>query len=374
MLDRELMAQYKELQRAAAESRVLLYTVLLEQVGYEVSRGETRAEIKRPPGLVEMEASKLEGLATIASMTGGMFFNAAGKAAGIFDRIQSEVTSFYQLALDSSPADADGKQHDVKVRVNRSGLAVRAPEHVAVGKPPKTAPPRDRLAEALQHPTDVPDVPLAVTTYSTHGASGLIQVILSAEIGAPNGAAPAEWAYAITQPGQAALVRRGRIPAGPGGPQMISTTVELKPGAYRLRVAAVDAEDRIGVLDVPFTAGYQTVAGTTMSDLVVGAVSSGEFEPRRRLSGSEDIIAMLQVVGGSASATGGVLQLIPAGSARSVLSVPFSIRSAPSADAPTTLQARASLASVPPGRYTASAALQINGQPLTRTDRVIEIK
>ena len=56
--DRELVAQYKELQRAAAESRVVLYSVLLEQVGDEVSRGETRPEMKRPPGLVEMEPSK----------------------------------------------------------------------------------------------------------------------------------------------------------------------------------------------------------------------------------------------------------------------------------------------------------------------------
>ena len=372
--DRELMAQYKELQRAAAESRVVLYSVLLEQVGDEVSRGETRPEMKRPPGLVEMEPSKGEGLATIGSMTGGMFFNAAGKAGGIFDRIQSEVSSFYQLALESSPADADGKEHDVKVRVNRTGLDVRAPAHVAVGKPPKTAPPRDRLAEALQQPTDVPDVPLAVTTYSTHGASGLIQVLLSAEVGAPNAAAPVEWAYAISQPGKEGFVGRGRIPAGSSRPQMVSTSVELQPGAYRLRVAAVDAEDRIGVLDVPFTAGYQTAAGAMLSDLVVGVVAGGQFEPRRRLAISEDITAILQIAGGSAGVTGGVLQLIPAGSARPVLSVPLSIRPSPSADGPTTLQAQASLASVPPGRYTASAALQISGQPSTRTDRVIEIK
>ena len=208
-------------------------------------------------------------------MTGGMFFNAAGNGAGIFDRIQSEVTSFYQLAIESSPADADGKERDVKVRVNRSGVDVRAPAHVAVSKPPRTAPLRDRLAEALRQPTDVSDVPLAVTTYSTQGALGLIQVLLAAEIGAPNAPAPVEWAYAVTRPGKEGLVRRGRIPAGSRGPEIIATSVELQPGAYRLRVAAIDAEDRIGVLDVPFTAGYQSVAGTMMSDLVVGSSRAG---------------------------------------------------------------------------------------------------
>ena len=248
------MTHYKELQRAAAESRTVLYTVLLEEVGYEVSRGETRPEIKRPPGLVEMENAKGEGLATIASMTGGMFFNAAGRAVGIFDRIQSEVSSFYQLAIESSPADADGKEHDVKVRVSRAGVDVRAPAHVAVAKPPSKPAPRDPLLVALQQPTDVPDVPLAVTTYSTYAGGNAIQLLVSAEVGAPNGAAPAEWGFVITQSGKDVAIRRGRFPAGSARPRVVSTSVEVPPGAYRLRLAAVDAEDRIGVLEIPFKA------------------------------------------------------------------------------------------------------------------------
>src|SRR5436190_6473238 len=60
--DRELLTQYKELQRAAAESRTVLYTVLLEEVGYDVSRGETRPDVAENP-------ARAEGLATIGAMT-----------------------------------------------------------------------------------------------------------------------------------------------------------------------------------------------------------------------------------------------------------------------------------------------------------------
>ena len=370
--DRELTAQYKELQRAAAESRVVFYTVLLEQVGYEESRGENRPEIRRPPGLVESDPAKGDGLATIASMTGGMFFNAAGRAGGIFDRIQSEVSSFYQLAIESSPADADGKEHDVKVKVSRAGVAVRAPEHVSVARPPKVAPTRDRLAEALRQPTDVPDVPIAVTTYSTYSPGGLIQVLVSAEIGTPNGAAPAEWGFGVSHVGKDALFRRGRIAAGSKSPHLISTAMDLPPGAYRLRAVALDAEDRIGVLEIPFTAGYQKVAATELSDLVVGAVTGGQFEPRRRLAQSEEFVGTLQIVGEAGSTSGGIMQLIPTGRATSALSIPLSMRPG-SAGGPATLTARASLAAVPPGRYTASAAVEINGRPLTRVDRIVEV-
>jgi VWFA-related protein len=370
--DRELTAQFKELQRAAAESRVMLYTVLLEDVGYETTRGENRPDIRRPPGLVESDPAKGDGLATISSMTGGMFFNAAGRATGIFDRIQSEVSSFYQLAIESSPADADGKEHDVKVRVSRTGVDVRAPAHVAVAEPPSRVAPRDPLLVALQQPTDVPDVPLAISTYSTYGAGGAIQVLMSAEIGAPNAAAPAEWGFAVSQRGKDAIIRRGRIAAGSERPHVVSAAMDMPPGDYRLRLAAVDGDDRIGVLDVPFKAGYQKVGATVTSDLVVGVVAAGEFEPRRRLARTEELIATLQVIAGG-TVSSGVLQLIPAGSARSVLTIPLSIRPPSSADGPTTLQGRASLASVPAGRYTASAVLEVGGQPATRIDRVIEI-
>jgi hypothetical protein len=70
---------------------------------------------------------------------------------------------------------------------------------------------------------------------------------------------------------------------------------------------------------------------------------------------------------------GGTLQLIPGGSARAVLSIPLAPRPATSAGGPAILQASASLAAVPPGRYTASAAVEVTGQPVTRIDRVVEI-
>jgi VWFA-related protein len=367
-LDRELNAQYAELERAAAESRVLLYTVLVEQVGYEVSRGETRPDAAIDP-------AKGDGLATIASRTGGMFFSGLGRAVGVFDRIHSEVSAFYQLALESSPSDADGKPHDVKVRVSRPGVNVRAPSHVAVPRPPTKAAPVDPLAVALQQQTDVPDVPLAVATYTTQPGGSAIRLLVSAEIGAPNSAAPAEWGFAVIQHGKAVTGTRGRIPAGSERPRVVSTSVEVEPGDYRLRVAAVDAQDRIGVLEIPITARYETASGAVLSDLVAGVVTGGQLEPRRRVSRSEDLTVMLEAAAPPGVVVTGTLQLIPAGSARSVLDAPLSTRRAPAEVAPpaSVLQGRASLADVLPGRYTASAMLHVDGQPATRVSRMVEV-
>lgn len=363
-IDPEIMAYYKDLERAAAESRVMLYTVRLGQVDFDMSRGRPGANVAGDPALAN-------GLASVSSMTGGLFFTGTGKATGIFDRIASEVTSFYQLGLEASPVDADGKEHSVKVTVNRPGLDVRAPSHLAVAKPSTAAAP-DVLARALVQPTDIPDLPLAVTTYSMHGTGGIVRLLVSAEIGAAGGAAAAEWGLAVTQNGKGIVKTRGKIPAGAAGPRVMSTSVDVAPGQYQLRVAAVDADDRAGVIDVPITAGFQEAGGTRFGDLVIGVTEQGQLEPRRRLAQSDAMTAMLELTGDVGGDVGGTLQLIRSGTAQSVVSVPFSKR-AGAPGGPAILQASTSLAAVSPGRYTASAALSSGAQPLTRIGRVIEI-
>ena len=173
--DFELTSPYQVLERAAAESRVMLYSVRLDQMDFDMSTNTPGAGIAGDPALTT-------GLANIASMTGGMFFTGMGRATGVFSRIASEVSSFYELGLESSPADGDGKEHSIRVKVTRPGVDVRAPSHVAAARPSKDAA-RDPLTVALQQPTDVAEVPLAVSAYSTQGVGGAVRLLVSAEIG-----------------------------------------------------------------------------------------------------------------------------------------------------------------------------------------------
>jgi hypothetical protein len=152
----------------------------------------------------------------------------------------------------------------------------------------------------------------------------------------------------------------------------MSTSVEVAPGQYQLRVAAVDAEDRAGVIEVPITAGFQDADGTRFGDLLIGVTEEGQLEPRRRLTQSDAMTALLELSNDVSGGVGGTLQLVRSGTAQSVVSVPFSKRAGASGGPPI-LQASAALAAVPPGRYTAIAALVSGGQPLARIGRVVEI-
>ena len=51
-----------------------------------------------------------------------------GTGAGIFERIQSELSGYYLLGVESGPTDKDGKAHPIRVDVSRRGAhGPRAP-------------------------------------------------------------------------------------------------------------------------------------------------------------------------------------------------------------------------------------------------------
>src|SRR5207253_8231730 len=122
-----------------------------------------------------------QGLTTMTGMTGGAFFSGVARATGVFDRIKTELTNYYELALETLPEDKDGKLRTVDVKVSRPGVIVRARRHVAAPPPAKQT---DVLLPLLQQPTDLAELPLAVTSYTTRGDDAkTLRVLLSAEVG-----------------------------------------------------------------------------------------------------------------------------------------------------------------------------------------------
>jgi VWFA-related protein len=70
-----------------------------------------------------------EGMAKIAAATGGGYFEltSPGDVLGKFDRVIDEL--HHQYAVGFVPQKADGKLHELTVKVNRPGYAVRARRH-----------------------------------------------------------------------------------------------------------------------------------------------------------------------------------------------------------------------------------------------------
>jgi VWFA-related protein len=368
--DQDLLPDYRQFARQTAASGIVVYAVHLDQIG-------DAASTRRGAGSSFGGRDMSTGLTTIAGMTGGAYYSATARAVGVFDRIKSEVNNFYELGIESTAAD-EGKPHEIEVKVNRPGVSVRARQQVMLPVAgATTSAPADPLLTLLQQPVDAAEIPLNVAAYTTRGSEpSTLKVMLSAELGGPQTRAPAEWAFLFLAPdGQLAADGRQTIEQPAEGPWALTASAQLAPGRYRLRFAVIDAGRRAGLIDVPLVIGLRAAGGLQMSDLIVGTPVESRLQPRSRLAQGSRLTALIEIMSADAALlekSRVAFELVPAGSAEPVQRVLMAARSAGS-DVVLLNEAHVETSSLAPGRYTASAIPLVDGQPVGRVSRVVEI-
>ena len=69
-------------------------------------------------------------LYAVANATGGAMFTVVMTAATALARIESELSGYYLLAVESAAADGDGRPHSLTVEIGRPGVTVRAARYL----------------------------------------------------------------------------------------------------------------------------------------------------------------------------------------------------------------------------------------------------
>lgn len=142
---------FRDLERRAARSGAATYIVQLQQP-------ETDASQRGRPGTATASPADLaEGLSRVGGATDASTHLAVGRAAGLFDRIRTEIVHTYQLGIESAAADADGKAHAIEVRTTRPNVVVRARRELVLEKdarPPRT------VADVMALPPGLSETPL----------------------------------------------------------------------------------------------------------------------------------------------------------------------------------------------------------------------
>lgn len=369
--DQELLGEYNQLAYEAARAGVVLHTIHVDQPPTDVAT--EHRPITSAFGGREMS----EGLTTMSGMTGGSFFYGVGAAAGVFERIATEITNFYELGLETVAGDTDGNPRELEVKVLRPGLSVRSRRHVALD--PSVAPRRgtpEALQALLEQPTDIVDLPLEVNTYSTRGDDpSLLKVLLAIEAGGPQNRAPAQWGFIVLNEGNVIASGRSTLEAAGPGPWTITAAAKLLPGKQRLRFAAIDADGRAGVVDVPLAVGLRVTHDLQLSDLIVGAVVGGRFQPGTRVQAGAPLAAMIEVLSSDPArlaTTRVALEVTPDGAAEPVQRVLMAARTG-IADTILINEAQINTARLSPGRYVATATTLIANEPVGKVTRPFEI-
>ena len=238
-----------------------------------------------------------ESLRQLSDESGGFAAVDGTDVAGVFDRIVRDNSSYYVLAYYPPSTNPDGRFHRIEVKVNRPGLTVRARRGYAAPRavsststktatPARTGGMPQELSDAMNSLLPVSGLTMRVFAAPFKGSKRNASVMIGIEVSGDNlglgsdrkldlafmaldrnakvfGAwhdslplnLPAENRTAVEQRGIRVLDR-----------------LELPPGRYRLRAAALDAQKRVGSvvydLVVPdFDKEPMAMSGVTVTSL-----------------------------------------------------------------------------------------------------------
>ena len=366
----DLLPFYNQFATQAAEAQIVFYAVHLEQAGADVTIG--KQAVTSAYGGRDFAG----GMGTAASMTGGAFFMASGSAAGVFNRVRTEMNNFYELAVEMQPEDLVANSLEIEVKVSRPGASIRNRRRVLPPARLAANTSADPLSDLIRQPIDVGQVPLALSAYTMRGDdASTLRTIIGIEAGTAINNGPGEWGFAVYNEGNIVATGRQKFD-GAAGPWLAALAAKLLPGRYRLRAAVLDASGRAGVVERPLEVGLRGDSRIQFSDLIVGvADTNGRLQPSSRIPQGAAMSALLEVISADAASleqVRTVIELVPGGSATPVKRFVMGARSGTLA-AILTNQAEIQTADLPPGRYTASATPMIGEQALGRVSRVFEI-
>ncbi len=364
----------------AAAARTSLYALRLDNQLFDIASA-------RPPSNAMNDRQALgEGLETLASAARGALFTVTGNGQALFDRIQTELSGYYQLGVESDPKDRDGKPHPIRVDVPRRGAIVRSRRQL-LNTPADTVTarnarsPRRMMTAALHSPLIASALPLRVTSFALQGPErDKVQLLIHADIGADYPAPRVvSVGYVISdQNGKQVENKTFDVRANPlmnGVPSSLQYTAgaSLPSGTYTLKLAVAEGE-RVGTVEHEIRAALSNAAGMSFSDLMAG----GPSDPGELLTptiGYQVIFGMLhgyvEAYGSTSSTVTAEYEVAATLDSPALLNVDVPMRAA--GDDRAIFSAKVPVNQLPPGPYVLRAIFSEQGKAVKTLTRTFEI-
>jgi VWFA-related protein len=257
----DVQQEMQEVFNAANRNNTTLYTV--DPRGLATGEFDISENVGMQRDATALRQTQ-DTLRVLAAETDGRAFVNRNDFGRAMKQIVADSSAYYLLGYNSSQAPQDGKFHEIKVRVNRSGVEVRArkgywaltAENAARMSTPKPAAPPEvtRALSRLAEPSRGRFVRTWVGT--SRGESGNTRVTfvwepISAPPGVRRDSATTVQLIAASPDGE--MYYRGDIPSsgnGDPGESARQTTFEVPPGRLQLRMGVIgsngpiDSDDR----------------------------------------------------------------------------------------------------------------------------------
>ena len=315
----------------------------------------------------------LEGLESLAGVTGGQTLHLENTQEDGMMRIARQTSSYYLLSFEPEGSDRNGEKHQVDIRVSRGGVKVHTrpdvdiPRAAPAGTPAISVTPADMLRQAKAHR----DLPLRVSAFARRMPDGSSLRIIAVGEPSEKGINLAAASLGLFDSG-GKLVGSWSASGTELQSGMIVTAFSATPGTYRVRVAATDSQGRSGTADYEISAGLVPAGELTVGAIVMGLSRSNNLIPKLEFGNEPAALAEVELYGGKeGQEVAVVFQVAKTLEGAALLEVPAALAATAQPDR---FRATATLAigAIPPGDYVVRAFVWLkDGKPgmVTRTMR-----
>lgn len=283
--------QFRRLTAAVTGARANVYVLVPADVG--MNAAQFRESIAG--GGFRGSDNPLEGIEYFEGATGArrLPLDATGTASLL--RVSKESSSYYEAELEPERDESFGRSRSFSVKALRRDVVVRARPEITLRHPlQRRAGTRLTVPELLGSLEPVTDLPLRIGGFTVREAAGRLRVGVVVETVDPSATVATSGALLIAGDGRVA----GRWFATDASERPLLGAIAAPPGAYTLRVAAVDATGRPGVAEEAIDVSLTTVGPLSLGSLMLGVSRPEGMRPQLEFRSEPTAIASFDIYGG----------------------------------------------------------------------------
>ena len=267
----------RPIERAAAAARTTIHVLLIDPPLVDVSVGAL------PPTPLEDRQQEEQGLRQLAAMTRGDLRRVGPNANAVFERLETQMSGYYLLGVESLPSDQAGDAHEIDVSVLRRGTRVRARREFLIPVPDKepSGGIDEQVQRVLQAPFVATGLPLRLATYVFQAEDpGKVRVLVAVEIDTFE-SSPTEVAMGfslrdvngniVSSGHQQATLTPVARPQGAVLEHVVAFVIA--PGSYVAKLAVADGRGRSGSVEHPVEAWQLADLPFASGDLLLADAS-----------------------------------------------------------------------------------------------------
>jgi len=321
------------------------------------------------------QSATSDGISNLQGQTNAPLYHLITNTEPGLSRMLKETSGYYVATFDTDPDELVGKPHPSSIKTTRKDVVLNARPYLVVGRAGPSshavAPTTVVTAEAMARSgKPYRDLPLRATAAPFRSTNGTLNVIIAWEPTDPTVKVMTAYAALIDNAGQARDIWPGQTEPLSKWPTALGLTV--KPGTYRVRIAAIDSNGRQGTVDDEVVVGLAPAGPVQVSGLLLGVQPEGKFAPRLQFTNEPDAIAYVELYGATeGTRVGAVFEIAKTTDGKADQTVVGTF--APTGEeGKYAVTGKIPLASLPPGDYVIRAIVGVaEGNQLKNAARIL---